>query len=323
MLKENIVQTPFGVLSGITASNYYPSGNIKHVILNEKNMVVTHVGELIPYYGEETQRRKYKSSVSFFQSGLIKSVSLNEQTDIITPIGEFPAELVTFYDTGELKRIFILDGKITGFWSEDDERNLNIPFSFEFDFSKFSAMLVGICFFKSGDIRSITLFPKEVITVSTNNYGNISVKTGFSLYESGLLKSVEPAIPTPMLTPIGMLSAYDINSIGINADSNSIEFDEQGRLIKITTSSDKIAVQKPNGVMKFMVHIEKKSPLDEDEIEIIPLQLSFNYADEIVKITNEESYEFSILECKFNILKGSLSPTCSPEDCASCSLCSK
>ena len=60
-----------------------------------------------------------------------------------------------------------------------------------------------------------------------------------------------------------------------------------------------------------------------DEIEIIPLQLSFNYADEIVKITNEESYEFSILECKFNILKGSLSPTCSPEDCASCSLCSK
>jgi len=323
MLNENYIQTPFGILNGISASSYYNNGNIKDVILNEKNMVVTHVGELIPYYGEETQRRKYKSSVSYYQGGLIKSVSLNEQTDIETPIGEFPAELVTFYETGELKRIFILDGKITGFWTEEDERDLNIPFSFEFDFSKFTAMLVGICFFKSGDIRSITLFPKEVITVSTKSYGNISVKTGFSLYETGELKSIEPAVPTPIQTPIGLLNAYDVNSIGINADSNSIEFDEQGRLIMLTTSSDKIAVQKSNGVMKFMVPIEVKNPLSEDENEIIPLQLKFNYEKNIVTITDEKSYDFFISECKFNILRGNLSPTCSPDDCASCSLCSK
>lgn len=323
MLNENYIQTPFGILNGISASSYYLNGNIKDVILNEKNMVVTHVGELIPYYSEETQRRKYKSSVSFFQSGLIKSVSLNEQTDIVTPIGEFPAELVTFYDTGELKRIFILDGKITGFWSEDDERNLNIPFSFEFDFSKFTAMLVGICFYKSGNIRSVTLFPKAVITVSTKNYGNISVKTGFSLYENGILKSIEPAVPTSIKTPIGVISAYDINSIGINADSNSIEFDEEGRLIKLTTSSDKIAVQKEDGVMKFMAPIEKKSPLDEDEIQIIPLQIIFNYENDIATITDEKSYEFSMSKCKFNILKGNQFPTCSPADCAGCSLCSK
>ena len=286
-------------------------------------MIVTHAGELIRYYGEETQRRKYKSSVSYYQGGLIKSVSLNEQTDIETPIGEFPAELVTFYETGELKRIFILDGKITGFWTEDDERRLNIPFSFEFEFSKFTSMLVGICFYKSGNIRSITLFPKEVINVSTKNYGDISVKTGFSLYESGELKSIEPAVSTAIKTPIGTINAYDVNSMGINADSNSIEFDEQGRLVKRTTSSDKIAVQNPNGVMKFMIPIEKKSPLFEDEMELIPLQLKFDYENDIVTITDEKSYDFSITKCKYNIFKGRLSPTCSPEDCANCSLCSK
>lgn len=323
MLNENYIQTPFGILNGISASNYYPNGSIKDVILNEKNMVVTHVGELIPYYGAETQRQKYKSSVSFYHGGLIKSIYLNEQTNIETPIGDFPAELVTFYETGELKRIFILDGKITGFWTEEDERNLNIPFSFEFEFSKFTAMLVGICFYKSGNIRSITLFPKEVINVTTKNYKDITVKTGFSLFESGLLKSIEPAVPTPIHTPIGILNAYDVNSIGINADSNSIVFDEQGRLLKFTTSTDKIAVQKPNGVMQFMVPLEIKSQLDENETELIPLQLTFNYDDNTVTIIDEKSYTFSISECRFNILKGSLSPTCSADDCANCSLCSK
>lgn len=323
MLNENYIQTSFGILNGISASSYYPSGCVKDVVLNEKNMIVTHVRELIPYYGEDNQRRKYKSSVTFFNNELVKSVSLNEQTDIQTPIGEFPAELVTFYETGELKRVFILDGKITGFWTEEDERNLNIPFSFDFDFTKFSAMLVGICFYKTGDIRSITLFPKEVINVSTKNYGDISVKTGFSLYENGLLKSIEPAVPTPIQTPIGVLNAYDVNSLGINADSNSIEFDEEGRLVKLITSSDKIAVQEANGVMKFMVPIEKKSPLDEKEIEIVPLKIIFNYDNDIVTITDESSYDFSISKCKFNILRGNLSTSCTPEDCASCKLCSK
>ena len=323
MHNDNIIQTPFGVFSGIAASSYYSSGSIKDLILNEKNMVVTHVGELVPFYSEGTPRRKYKSSVSFFKDGMVKSVSLNEQTEIITPIGEFPAELVTFHDTGELKRIFILDGKISGFWSEEDERNLNIPFTFDFDSSKFSAMLVGICFYKSGDIRSITLFPNEVITISTKNYGDFAVKTGFSLYESGELKSFEPAVPTPVNTPIGTINAYDVNSIGINADSNSIEFDKQGRLIKLITSSDKIAVQSPNGVMKFLVPIEIQNPLSEDENEIIPLKLEFDYENNKVKISDDKNYEFSLKECKFNIFKGSLLPTCSPEDCASCSLCSK
>lgn len=321
MNSENMIQSPFGVLYGISSSSIYPSGKIKDIILNEKNMIVTHIGELIPFYSEETSRRKYKSSVSYHENGMIKSVSLDEQTEVITPIGEFPAELVTFYDSGELKRIFILDGKISGFWSEEDERGLNIPFSFEFEFSEFSAMLIGICFYKGGDIKSLTLFPGELINISTKEYGEFSVRIGFSLFESGMLKSLEPSVPTAIKTPIGEINAYDINAIGVNADSNSVNFDEEGRLLSLITSSDKIAVQKPDGVMRFFVPIETTNMDEDDSAEIIPLKLEFDYENNSVTITDEKSYSFSISDCKFNIFKGTVSSECSPSDCANCNLC--
>ncbi len=319
---DNNIMTPYGFISGITAKSFYENGAIKELMLNEKNVVITHAGELIPFYSEETPRRKYKSCLTYHQNGMVKSVSLNEQQDIITPIGEFPAELVTFYDSGELKRFFPLDGKISGFWSEEDERNLNIPFNFEFYFSSFTAMLVGICFYKSGDIRSLTLFPGETILVATKNYGEFKVKTGFSLYENGNLKSIEPAVPTPVTTKIGCINAYDVNAVGINADSNSIEFDEEGSIISLVTSSDRIAVKSPEGVMKFITPIEVKNPLSEDESTLIPVKLDFNYAKNTVTITNDKSHVFDLDKSDFSIFKGSLSPTCSPSDCASCSLCS-
>ena len=49
MLNQNYIQTPFGILNGVATSSYYSSGNVKDVILNEKNMILTHAGELIPY----------------------------------------------------------------------------------------------------------------------------------------------------------------------------------------------------------------------------------------------------------------------------------
>lgn len=319
MMHENIIQTPYGIFSGISTASYYSSGIAKDIILNEKNMVVTHAGELIPYY-EETARKKYKPSVGFHPNGMIKSISLNGQQEIMTPIGDLPGELVTFYDTGELKRIFILDGKISGFWSEEDERKLNIPLSFEFDFAKFSAMLIGICFYKSGDIKSITLFPNESIEICTENHGTFSVKTGFSLYESGKLKSFEPAAPSEIETPIGIITAYDVNSVGITADSNSIELDESGHIKKVITSIDKIMVQQENGAIKFFMPLKKQNPLEEKEIMTIPVSITFDKENDMVSFTDEKTHEFSISNCKFDIIKSPMAR--SPSDCASCSLCS-
>jgi hypothetical protein len=229
ILENNMIQLPSGVFAGVDSYVCYPSGELEGVKLSEKNMLVTHVGELIPFY-TETHRRKNKFSVEFHKNGMIKAVALNEIQEIETPIGEFPAELVIFYETGELKRFFPLDGKISGMWSEKEEKALTIPLTFEFPFTSFTALINGIAFYKSGEIRSITLYPGERIPISTE-YGEIPTRNGFSLYESGKLESLEPAIPFLIQTPNGPHRAFNPNAIGVNADVNSLVFDEEGKIV--------------------------------------------------------------------------------------------
>jgi hypothetical protein len=229
LLEDSMIQLPSGVFAGVDSYACYESVELEGIKLSDKNMLVTHVGELIPFY-TETHRRKNKYSVEFHKNGMVKAVALNEIQEIETPIGEFTAELVTFYETGELKRFFPLDGKISGMWSEKEEKALAIPLTFDFPFTSFTALINGIAFYKSGNIRSITLFPGEKIPIATE-YGEIPARNGFSLYESGKLESLEPAIPFAIQTPAGPVKAYNKNAIGVNADINSLVFDEDGKII--------------------------------------------------------------------------------------------
>ncbi|MCL2260583.1 MAG: hypothetical protein FWC15_04410 [Fibromonadales bacterium] len=225
----NMIQLPTGIFAGVESHSCYPSGELEGVKLSEKNMLVTHVGELIPAY-TETHRRKNKFSVKFYKSGTIKAIALNEVQEIQTPIGEFPAEAVTFFETGELKRFFPLDGQIGGMWSEEEEKKLAIPLSFDLPFTSFTAIISGVAFYQSGNIRSITLFPGETVQIATK-FGNIPTRNGFSLYESGNLESLEPAELTVIKTPTGPINAYDPDAVGINADVNSLVFGEDGDII--------------------------------------------------------------------------------------------
>ena len=231
LLENKLLQLPSGVFAGVESYACYPDGELEGIKLSEKNMLVTHVGELIPSY-TETNRRKNKFSVEFYKGGMIKAIALNDVQEIQTPIGEFPAELVTFFETGELNRFFPLDGKIGGMWSEQEEKALTIPLSFDLPFTSFTAIINGIAFYKSGNIRSITLFPGETVRIATK-YGEISTRNGFSLYESGNLESLEPAVPTLIKTPTGALNAFDPDAVGINADVNSLVFDETGEIIAL------------------------------------------------------------------------------------------
>lgn len=315
------LQTPFGVFSGVTSIDYYPDSKIRGIRLDVKNVIMTHAGELIPFYGDDSPRRKYKSSVTFHENGMIRSVSLEEQQEVMTPIGELPAELVTFYDTGELKRVFPLDGKISGFWSEEDERALNIPLSFDFDFTSFTAMISGICFYKSGVIRSVTLFPEERIEIKHMAVGTIEVRQGFSLYEDGMLQSLEPASPTTIATPIGMLIAYDQNANGVNADSNALCLDNRGRIARVITGNS-IKVHANGAVFSFM----QKEIVEEDDdgsAGIIPLSVEFQYDSRTVVITNTDGtpscfnfdHTYSINNTMVNDL------ACSNGSCANCTNC--
>lgn len=319
VIEEKKLQTPFGIFGGVDTFTCYPQGELSGVRLSEKNMIVTEVGELVPAY-TETARRKNKPSVEFDRQGMVISVALDRQQEIITPIGELPVELVKFYPTGELHRVFILDGQISGFWTEEEERELNIPLSFDLGFSEFRAMINGLCFYESGEIKSITLFPGERISVATP-LGTVDTRVGLSLYESGNLKSVEPAEPVTVNTPIGNITAYDPDQIGVNADSNSLSFTEEGLIQSLITCDNAVYVQTEEGFMETFAPYIKPHPLYDDVLTVSGLKIEFDYdsRDAIIK-----NHKFSLDDCGFTIEPFQRPGIhCSPADCANCSLCNK
>jgi len=320
-LPENgMIQLPCGVLAGVESSSCYPDGELLGVKLAEKNTLVTHAGELVPAY-TETHRRKNKYSVEFYKSGMIKKIALNEMQKVQTPLGELPAELVMFFETGELKRIFPLDGKIGGMWSEQEEKSLAIPLMFELPFTSFTAIISGVAFYQSGVIRSITLFPGETVPIMIK-YGEIIARNGFSLYESGKLESFEPSVPVRIQTPIGKLTAFDPNALGVNADINSLVFDESGRVISVTTVQNRVAAQTADG--RFLLFAPRKvvNPLDGESMITEGLKISFDYGADTVQFTEGESETIlPVSGCAFTIAAYSASTfMCGPADCAACSL---
>jgi antitoxin component YwqK of YwqJK toxin-antitoxin module len=320
MLDNTTIQLPCGVFAGVESYVCYPDGGLEGIRLSEKNMLVTHAGELVPAH-TETYRRKVKYSVEFHKNGMIKAVSLDEQQEIQTPIGEFPAELVTFFETGELRRFFPLDGKISGLWSEEEEKSLAIPFSFDLSFTKFTAVITSVGFYKSGNIQNITLFPGETTAVQTK-YGEIITRNGFSLYESGELESLEPVQQTQIQTPIGAIAAFDPNAVGVNADSNSLVFDKSGRVTALVTMNNRIAVQTKVGRLFIFTPREIVNPLDDETIIMDGLAISFNYdACSVTFGKNSESSTFSVDKNGFSVIPYDDSAyMCSPSDCAGCSL---
>lgn len=319
VLDRNTIQTPYGILGGVDSFTCHPKGELLGVKLSEKNMIVTQAGEMIPAYTENTRRKK-KPSVEFDKQGMVISVVLEKQQEVLTPIGELPAELVKFYSTGELHRVFILDGQLSGFWTEEDERKLNISLTFDLGFTEFQGMINGICFYKSGDIKSITLFPGEKAKIKTP-MGVVETKVGVSLYESGSLKSVEPADPVLLPTPIGRLTAYDTDQNGINADSNSLSFTESGEIKSLITCDHSIYVQTDDEEMKkYSPHV-KVHPLYDELLAVSGIQIEFLKETGEV-IIDHDKYDLEL--CGFTIepfVRPGLH--CSPSDCANCSLCNK
>lgn len=319
VLDDKKLQTPFGILGGVDSFSCHPTGELYGVRLSEKNMILTQIGELVPAY-TENNRRKNRPSIEFNRQGMVMSVALEQQQEITTPIGELPAERIKFYPGGELHRVFVLDGQLSGFWTEEEERELNVPLTFDLGFSEFRAMINGICFYESGDIKSITLFPGENAVIQTP-VGVIETKVGISLYESGRLKSVEPSNPVMVQTPIGTMAAYDPDQIGINADSNSLSFTEAGRIQSLITCDHSVYVQtEEEQIIKHSPRI-KVHPLYDDVLTVSGLKVSFDYDTEEVKI---EDQTYPLQTCGFTIEPFQRPGLhCSPADCANCSLCNK
>jgi antitoxin component YwqK of YwqJK toxin-antitoxin module len=307
------IETLYGPLTGIETCSYYYDGKVDACSICQPNILETPYGTLVPQYDDIGVRRKNNVSLSFFSSGNLKSISLHEQTAVKTSIGIIPAEYITFYESGEIRRIFPLNGKLSGYWSEEEECELAQNLDFSFPFASFSKKVIGIQFYKNGNIKSITFWPKEKISVITSQ-GEITARTGISLYENGKLKSLEPNIPTQINTPIGTITAFDFTPLGINGDINSLAFFEDGSIQSILTYSTKVEVTNSNNEIK--IYEPSTANLSCSEMEDpVPIKIDF----EGDKVIFNSSDKYIISSCKFITSKISRKLT---SGCSSCSSCS-
>ena len=286
--------TRYGTLTGVSGLERFPGGGLKDCTLSMSNRLETPIGILVPQYEDDGARRKNAPSLSFYESGAIKSISLQQRTSVPTPLGPVPAEVITFYESGRLKRVFPLNGKLSGFWSEENEYQLAPPLSLRLPWEAVSIKPISVYFYESGAVKSVTLWPKEHLTVPTPT-GTIETRIGFSLYESGAIRSVEPRKSTPVSTPAGTFHAYDIEAEGICADRNSLVFTE-GRVAGLKTSQDSLTVTMPDGTERIYSPGLFMSHFDDELMRIEPLCIFFE-ADTVIA----GSIRLDLSTCRFQV----------------------
>ena len=83
------------------------------------------------------------------------------------PLGAIPAELVTFYEDGQLDGVFPLNGHIGFGWTEAEELKLARPFTFSFSFGEVTAKIINVRFYPTGEVKSLTLWSGETVKLTT------------------------------------------------------------------------------------------------------------------------------------------------------------
>ena len=242
----------------------------------------TVVGEITPIYSVEDHGRKKLTPVKFHKNGMVKSVSLQEPKKIKTSIGNLTAELLTFYPDGSLKRIFPLNGKISGYWTEENEYKLAETITVPSSVGELKVKPINIQFYKTGKLQSLTLWPQEKAEISTA-YGKWTIKTGISFHEDGSLASCEPESPVSVITPIGEIEAYDPDPNGISGGTNSLSFTENGEVLSCCTIDKTVKAIDSLGYEYRFEPALVRSYCSDDVYMVQPLKIEFQREHTVFK----------------------------------------
>lgn len=268
-------QTPYGMIAMVGPVERYADGSLKSCTPGAACVLETAYGPLVPQYTTDDLRRKTVGGVELYPDGSLKSVALEEAVEIDTPAGRLPAELVTFHPGGALKRVFPLNGKLTAYWTQEDEARLAREHVLETPQGPMRARVLGVCFSETGALRSITLWPGESLSVCTTE-GLIRARIGVSYYPSGCVRSLEPAEPTLVATAAGDIMAYDPDAVGVNGDSNSLVFSPEGEVEAVTTTLTSLAAYLPDGSRLMLTPGERDSLCSDTARETEPMRLTFS-----------------------------------------------
>lgn len=291
--------TKYGTLYDCYNIGRHKNGQVAECICQKKSPLSVNGTIYFPYY-RENERRKLSPSVKLYSDGSIKALYLEEQVAIKSPLGNFPAELITFYPDGSLSRIFPLNGRISGYWSEDSEIKLIEKMPFSFFGSEFSARPMCFHFYEGGKLKSLTLQSNERILLNTPA-GRLKIKCGFSLYEDGSLRSTEPAAAQKISTAIGEITVFDPDSVNVSADDGSLIFTETGRIASLKTTSA-IAVTDTHGHSFEITPIKTVHPLNENALLILPLLLKFTDGCITIIRSGLEQHSYPVDQTHFTII---------------------
>lgn len=314
------IKTDYGVLNGVTGVTYEGQEKLKACRLEAHSEMITSVGKLVPKYKEIDTRTKYRDAICFYPSGKLKSIYLEHQMVIETSLGPIETELITFYESGSVHRIFPLYGQISGYWSEEEEYQLAACKAVRVGNVQLDNKISCYCFYPSGKVKSLTLWPKEIasLQVAKENY---TLRMGISFYEEGKVQSLEPAKPTIIETEIGKIMAYNNDPIGIHGDRNSLVFTKEEQIQSLITTTTCIRVTNKEGIIQEIKPEFVRSPLDIERWQLRAIKIDFE-PDKVI-LTDAKgiigSYEKEVYH--FETMPIVVETRCCKEACKTCGRC--
>ncbi|OGR35268.1 MAG: hypothetical protein A2051_04080 [Desulfovibrionales bacterium GWA2_65_9] len=282
------VLTRYGEIPVAGCLEWHDSGALKSCAPAGPALLATPHGALPPQYSTDDLRRRTVQAVYFYDSGALRHLPLETRTEILTPAGPMLAELVTFHKDGALARVFPLNGKLSGYWTQEDEGRLAGPVTLNTPLGPVSARLIGVSFRPDKTLRSLTLWPGESLDVATPA-GVLSVRIGVSFRPDGSVESLEPARPQGVQTPVGLVRAFDLDACGIHGDLNSLTFAPDGSVQRVATSLTVLVAVGPDGRERRFAPASRESLCGDSEREPVPLWLDFS--SEAVAVRSEPEAE--------------------------------
>ena len=292
------ITTQYGTIKEYLHLETYESGTPASLMCTGRHELETPYGTLVPQYEVEDFGRKEHKHVLFHPNGTVRRVPLQDAQTIETDHGPISAEMLLFYNNGALKRLFPLTGKLSGYWTEANEFALAQDLTLILPSGTITAKMISIGFYKSGSVRSITLWPGETVDIKTPA-GTVNTRTGISFHEDGSIKNLEPARPTAVKTAIGTIEAFDNDPEGVSGDMNSLGFDTTDRITALCTTSSQVAVTARTGEKRVYHPTEKASLCSESVTISVPLHIEF--IGDTVRFNKNPKDEYPITECSFEI----------------------
>ncbi len=284
------VTTKYGVFTDVTSLGMHYDGTPESFNIHSPYEIKTQAGVLSPLYSVEDMGRRKMAPLYLYENGTVKNISLQGQSLVDTSLGALPAEKLTFYENGAVKRVFPLNGRLSGFWTEKNETKLAEEIDLQTPVGIVPVKPISILFYDSCELRSITFWPEEVVRLNTP-LGKCNARVGVSFYKSGAMRSFEPAKPTMLETPIGFVEAFDPDPEGIYGDINSVQFHEDGRLKSVLTANTQISVIDKSGNGQNYAPTKRRGYCSDLVLETVPMLIEFD--NDKVRFNNSKRDEFS------------------------------